>query len=138
MSRKSEIGSLAETNITEREPAVERHYNRPGLPAVTYRSSNYATALFRMLEQLSKQNIPPGEYSGSRPLQGLSTQAKDDPAIALLDSWAIVQDILTFYQERIANEGYLNTATERRSVHALTRSIGYELDPGVAAGTQLA
>ena len=31
------------------------------------------------------------------------------PSIALLDAWATVADVLTFYQERIANEGYLRT-----------------------------
>ena len=47
-------------------------------------------------------------------------------------------DVLTFYQERIANEGFLRTATERRSVLELAREIGYELGPGVAASTALA
>src|SRR5690606_178355 len=43
-----------------------------------------------------------------------------------------------FYQERIANEGFLRTAKERLSVKELARSIGYELRPGVAASTFLA
>ena len=43
---------------------------------------------------------------------------------------ACVADVLTFYQERIANEGFLRTATERRSVLELARAIGYELKPG--------
>ena len=47
-------------------------------------------------------------------------------------------DVLSFYQERIANEAFLRTATERRSVLELARLIGYELAPGVAAGTCLA
>ena len=47
-------------------------------------------------------------------------------------------DVLTFYQERIANESYLRTATERRSLLELARLIGYELRPGVAASTLLA
>ena len=45
--------------------------------------------------------------------------------------------MLTFYQERIANEGFLRTATERRSILELARAIGYELNPGVAASTYL-
>ena len=45
---------------------------------------------------------------------------------------------LTFYQERIANEAFLRTATERLSVLELARLINYELRPGVAAGTYLA
>ena len=46
--------------------------------------------------------------------------------------------MLTFYQERIANEGYLRTATERQSILQLARAIGYELNPGVAANALLA
>ncbi len=46
-------------------------------------------------------------------------------------------DVLTFYQERIANEGYLRTATERLSVRLLARAIGYQLKPGVAATAYL-
>lgn len=72
------------------------------------------------------------------PLAGLSTRDSDDPAIALLDSWAAVLDVLSFYQERIGNENYLRTAGERRSVLELARAIGYELRPGVAASTWLA
>jgi len=45
--------------------------------------------------------------------------------------------VLTFYQERVANEGYLRTATERRSILELARLVGYELAPGVAASTFL-
>ena len=47
-------------------------------------------------------------------------------------------DVLTFYQERIANEAYLRTATDRESLLELAREIGYELAPGVAAGADLA
>src|SRR5262249_38115846 len=54
------------------------------------------------------------------------------------DAWATVADVLTFYQERIANESYLRTATERLSALELARLIGYELRPGVAANTYLA
>jgi hypothetical protein len=49
-----------------------------------------------------------------------------------------VADVLTFYQERIAGEGYLRTATERRSILELARLIGYRLRPGVAASVYLA
>jgi hypothetical protein len=68
----------------------------------------------------------------------LTTRADDDFSIALLDAWAIVSDVLTFYQERIANEGFLRTSTERNSIMELARSIGYELRPGVAAEAYLA
>src|SRR3712207_4233645 len=71
-------------------------------------------------------------------LRAFRTRDDEDFAIALLDAWATVADVLTFYQERIANESYLRTATERVSLLHLARLIGYELRPGVAAGTFLA
>ena len=43
--------------------------------------------------------------------------------------------MLTFYQERIANESYLRTATERVSLQEMGKLIGYRLRPGVAAET---
>jgi photosystem II stability/assembly factor-like uncharacterized protein len=109
------------------------HFNRPGLPALSYRISDYATVRSRLLARLS-QRVPDRPIS----LRQLTTRATDDPAIALMDACAVLVEVLTFYQERIANEGYLRTATERRSVLELARSLGYELDPGVAATTMVA
>ncbi|HEX5503421.1 MAG TPA: hypothetical protein VFW96_12420, partial [Thermomicrobiales bacterium] len=113
-------------------PAI---FNRPGQPALAYRADTQPTALRRMLAALPRQGV--GD-DGARPLRALTTRAADDPAVALLDAWATVTDVLTFYQERIANEGYLRTATERGSVLELARAIGYELNPGVAASAFLA
>jgi hypothetical protein len=117
------------------DPVIE---NRPGLPALAYRIGTHANFFNRMVAQLSKAAIPYGDHEGSRPLADLTTRSTEDPAIALLDAWATVADVLTFYQERIANEGYLRTATERRSVLEMARAIGYELKPGVSAGCYLA
>jgi predicted phage baseplate assembly protein len=77
--------------------------------------------------------------TGDRPALGkLLTRDDDDLGIALLDAWASISDVLTFYQERIANESYLRTATERRSIGYLGDLVGYHLKPGVAASTYLA
>ena len=113
-------------------------YNRPGLPALDYRIGNHPKFLRRGLVHLPSQLVPPEDPEGTRPLADLTTRSGDDPSVALLDAWATVADVLTFYQERIVNEGYLRTATERRSVLELARTIGYELNPGVAASTFLA
>ena len=110
-----------------------RLFNRPGLPELSYRISDYATVRSRLLARLS-QRVPDRPIS----LRQLTTRATDDPAIALMDACAVLVEVLTFYQERIANEGYLRTATERRSVLELARMVGYELDPGVAATTMVA
>ncbi len=104
-------------------------FNRPSLSALSYRIGNYATFLSDMLAQIHSVGIPDGPNQGMRPLAALTTRAADDPAIALLDAWAMVADVLSFYQERIANEGFLRTALERLSVLELARTIGYELAP---------
>ncbi len=128
-----------DTFANNRDGAAERKpYNPPGLPALAYRIGTHPTFLDRMLARLHAQAILSGVTAGNRPLAALTTRDHDDPAIALLDAWAMVADVITFYQERIANEGYLRTATERRSVLELARAVGYELRPGVAANTFLA
>jgi hypothetical protein len=73
-----------------------------------------------------------------RALRRLRTRHIDDFSVALLDAWATVADVLAFYQERIATEAFLRTATERRSVLELARLVGYSPRPGVAASVHLA
>ena len=104
--------------------------NRPGLPALSYRIGTHSAFFDAMIARLSSQDFPA--------LARLTTRELSDASIALLDGWALVGDVLTFYQERIANEGYLRTATERRSILELARLIGYKLRPGVAASVYLA
>src|SRR5437667_12053587 len=99
--------------------------NRPGLNALSYRVGSYATFFETMKAELSRDP--------SSALKALRTREVDDPAIAFLDAWSVIADVLTFYQERIANEGYLRTATERRSILELAQLVGYKLLPGVAA-----
>ena len=115
--------------------------NRPGLSALVYRVGTHATFLETMLARLSSFSFgspSAAEKYPARPLMGLSTREASDAAIAFLDAWALVADVLTFYQERIANEGFLRTATERRSVLELARLLGYQPRPGVAASVYLA
>ena len=104
--------------------------NRPGLSAIAFRTGTYATFLQSMRASLSSTGRPG--------LAGLQTRDPSDFSIALLDAFATMADVLTFYQERIANESYIRTATERASLVELCRTIGYTLRPGVAAGTDLA
>ena len=70
-------------------------------------------------------------------VRSLAAHGSDEPAIALLDAWALVADVVAFYSERIATEGFLRTATQTGSVRELARTLGYELRPGVAAEADL-
>ncbi len=112
--------------------------NRPGLDAVSYRVGTHPQFLESMLARLSEVRVEDRHGRGARPLVALTTRAPDDPALAILDGCAAVADVLTFYQERIANEGFLRCATEDRSIRELGRLVGYEPRPGVAATTYLA
>jgi hypothetical protein len=104
--------------------------NRAALPTIVYRVGAYPTFLSSMLAGLSSSNVPA--------LAGLRTRSSSDFSIALVDAWAEVLDILTFYTERLANEAYLGTAIEARSVFELARLVGYKPSPGVSASTVLA
>ena len=117
------------------DPSID---NPQGLPALSYRVGTHGAFMRRMLAQLPHEGIEDAPNQIRYPLSHLATRASDDPAIALLDAWATIADVLTFYQERIANEGFLQTATERRSILEQARLIGYELNPGVAASAYLA
>jgi len=104
------------------------HVNRPGLDEVRFRVGTHAGFRSTMLAEISRKET----------LRHLGRRTNDDFTIALLDAWAVTLDVLTFYQERIVNETFLRTAVERRSLLELARLIGYELRPGLAAGTLLA
>lgn len=111
-------------------------FNRPGLTSMHYRIGTHGSFLATMKARLSSHVLDAKEPR--RPLALLRMRDGQDPAIALLDAWAMVADVLTFYQERIANEGYLRTATERRSLFELARLVGYQPRPGVASSVYLA
>jgi predicted phage baseplate assembly protein len=103
--------------------------NPPGLPAIGYRAGDYPAFLSSMRARLSSPAYPA--------LTAFTVRDTDDLGIALLDGWAVVADVLTFYTERLANEGYLRTATLQQSLRLLGRLVGYRLRPGLAADTYL-
>jgi uncharacterized phage protein gp47/JayE len=51
-----------------------------------------------------------------------------------IELWAYLADILTFYQERIANEAFITTATQQDSLLGLVSLINYVPSPGSGAG----
>jgi hypothetical protein len=116
------------TGIADLTPV--RVVNRPGLREIAYRTGRYATFRQSMIAGLTRSDRPA--------LADLRMRDPADFSIALIDAWAVTADVLTFYTERIANEHYLGTTTERRSVAGIVGLIGYRLGPGVAAQTALA
>lgn len=105
-------------------------WNRPGLSQIAYRAGTHARFKASLLAALSDPAFAA--------LAPLTTRDDGDFSIALLDAFAVTADILIFYQERLANESYLRTAVQPRSVFELARLVGYTPSPGVAAGAMLA
>lgn len=104
--------------------------NRAGLSAIAYRTGVWSSFKSSMLARLSSSDYPA--------LAALKTRDDDDFSIALVDASAMMLDVLTFYQERLANESYLRTATQLASLNQLVRLVGYQPSPGVSASTYLA
>ncbi|MGW4392157.1 putative baseplate assembly protein [Streptomyces sp. NPDC004685] len=105
-------------------------HNPPGRTALDLRVGEYGSFLAALLDRLASPAYPA--------LGGLTVRTPDDPAIGLLDAAAVLGDLLTFHSERIADEAYLRTAGEHRSLVLLGRLVGHRPRPGVAATTHLA
>lgn len=102
--------------------------NRPGLSAISYRVGTFGSFRASMLHKIAS----------TPELVDLRMRRSDDYAITILELWAAVADVLTFYQERAANEAFLRSSLHRDSMLRLVRLIAYELAPGTAATTLLA
>lgn len=65
-------------------------------------------------------------------------RSSDDFGVMLLEMWAYVCDSISFYDEVIADESYVRTASLRPSVRKLVALLGYVPRPAVAAAVDLA
>ncbi|MDG4863866.1 putative baseplate assembly protein, partial [Streptomyces sp. T-3] len=113
----------------ERQAPTAPH-NPPGRTALDYRVGDYGSFLAALHDRLASPAYPA--------LERLTVRTPDDPALGLLDATAVLGDLLTFHSERIADEAYVRTANEHRSLVLLGRLVGHRPRPGVAASTHLA
>jgi hypothetical protein len=94
----------------------------PGLAQIAYRADDF-TGFRRAL-----MRSQPGEQSIAawRPARG-------DFGLQVLEWWAYLADVLTFYNERIANESYLRTAGQAENLANLVALLGYQPAPATSA-----
>ena len=102
-------------------------HNLPGLDTIEYRPGDYASFRQALLSGL------PGEQALGR----WQPSAEGDLALQLLEWWAYLADVLTFYNERIANDSYLRTAQHSASVKRLVGLLGYRPRPALGATGKL-
>jgi predicted phage baseplate assembly protein len=107
--------------------------NPPGQPSIRYRIGTFTSFRRAMLDALTQ---------GTQVKQGAAAIRTDKPEgdyqTMFVELWAYLADVLTFYQERIANEAFLQTATQRDSLLRLCRLIDYRPNPGAGASALLA
>lgn len=127
--------------VTSTAPAVDprpRVTNEAGLSAIDYRVGTFVTFLEETLRHFETARVDRRKGGGHEPLATLNLNGTHNFAMGLAEAWAAVGDVLTFYQERIANEGYLRTATDHSSIARMVHAIGYQPSAGLAASTYLA
>ena len=101
------------------------------MPSIAYRAGDFGS--FRLAMLLPSQLDPAAEAD----LAGWRPTAGTDLALQVVDWWAYVAEVLTFYTERIANESYLGTAVLPESVRRLVSLLGYRPRPGIGATATL-
>ena len=105
----------------------------PGLPHIAYRVGTYVDFRRALLTPLAgEQTLSVGGAPVWR------TTGDGDLAVMIAEWFAYIADILTFYNERIANQDYLRTADLPESVAHLIAILGYRPRPAIGAQGLLA
>jgi uncharacterized phage protein gp47/JayE len=102
-------------------PAPVAPFNPPGRSVLKYRIGTFTSFRRAMLSGLDAAALLPPE------------DESPDYQIAIIELWAYLADILTFYQERIANEAFIGTATQRASLRRLAELLGFRPVPATGA-----
>jgi len=95
------------------------------IPQVDYTSRDYASIRDDMISLIP--NLLP---------EWTNTDASDF-GITLIELFAYMGDMLNYYVDRAANEGFIGTATQRNSVLNLATMLGYTPNPGTPATVTL-
>jgi len=94
-------------------------------PRINYTNKDYQALVTALLE-LGRNKLP--EWTD---------QSANDPGVVLTELFAYMGDVVLYYADRALNEGFLDTAVERRSLVNLLRLIGCELRPSRPAAADL-
>jgi hypothetical protein len=97
-----------------------------GTQVVDYMARDYESLLAAMHAQIPSKMPQWNDFNNGA-----------DFGNVLLELFAHLGDILSYYQDRVANESFLGTARTRRSVIEHLRLIGYKLATAVPAAARL-
>lgn len=97
-----------------------------GRPTIDYMARDY-DSLLQAMRALIPEKLP----------EWTDYESQADFGNVLLQLFAHMGDILSYYQDRVANESFLGTAQQRRSVIQHLRLIGYQLSTAAPASATL-
>src|SRR4028118_2069711 len=97
-----------------------------GKSVIDYMARDYDSLLQSMRDQIPNKLPEWTDYTSEADLGNV-----------LLQLFAHMGDILSYYQDRIANESFLSTAQTRRSIIHHLRLIGYRLSTASPAAAKL-
>jgi len=95
--------------MSYKDPSLRKVSNPPFKPFIDYRIGDYNTFRKVMLGLIKKNTLLSEALSFRK-------SDKKDYGAALVDMWAYLCDILTYYQERRGSESFIRTATLEESV----------------------
>jgi hypothetical protein len=111
---------------------LEAPVNLPTLTHIAYRVGTFVDFRRAVLTPVEEDALSAKDAPVWR------TDGGGDLAVMIAEWFAYIADILTFYNERIANEDYLRTADLRESVAHLIALLGYRPRPAIGATGHLA
>ncbi|MGA8087133.1 MAG: hypothetical protein WCA10_07495 [Terracidiphilus sp.] len=108
-------------------PAIS---NLPGLEQIVFRAGDFNSFRTALLTPLPEEvSLPP--WNSGRGID--SDPSVIDLAVMMVEWFAFLADILTFYNQRIANEDYLRTCILPPTPAALVNLLGYTPRPTIGA-----
>ncbi|HXC55124.1 MAG TPA: hypothetical protein VNU97_07510, partial [Rhizomicrobium sp.] len=105
---------------------------------ISAKLGDYATFKAQMLERIPRVVVDTGGAALTRPLARLNLEIVTDPTLAMVDAFAAVADVISFYQDRVLNEGYLGTAVDYSSLALLGRGVGENSGTAIGATASIA
>ena len=110
--------------------------NPSGRTSIDYRVGDYTAFRHALLRSRSGETALTDWHptaGGDLALADWHPTAGGDLALQLLEWWAYLADVLTFYNERAIHEGLLRTAVLPEDVRRIVRLLGYRPRPGIGA-----
>lgn len=97
------------------------YVNKTYIPQIDYVSRDY-TAILADLTAIAQQFNPTWQVTDP-----------SDIGLALIETFAYLGDLLSFYTDRMASEGFIGTASQRSSVLQIASMLGYAPTPSSAS-----